>query len=104
MQPEWMSRKNKLKRQNKDSASQERSVAKLFGGRRLPGSGSSWRAPHDVKSPDNLIECKYTDHTTYVLRVSDWKKLADNAHNQGRDPIMVISFRQYGINLEITEQ
>ena len=77
-----------------------------MGGRRQAGSGSSWRAPQDIKTEDYLVQVKYTDRASFTLKRSEWDSLARDAARAGRDPIMVIEFtggKDPGPRLVVTE-
>lgn len=101
--PAWWGGKPARKRQNARSRAQERRVAKDTGGRRQPGSGSSRRAPGDVKSDDELIEVKFTDKPSYRLVEEVWQKVKRDALTHGREPAMIVEFTQTGTRLKITE-
>lgn len=68
------------------------------------GSGSSWRAPHDIKTDEYLEECKYTDGNKFALDAVYWDGLRTTAMNNGRLPRMVIDFEAFGIRLVVTEE
>lgn len=99
--PSWWNRDRE--RQNQRSRKQERQQAEQVGGKVQRGSGSSWRAPQDVKGPDYLDQLKYTDKRSYSIKVSEWKALVQDALNHGREPRMIVSFPQEGITVQITE-
>lgn len=90
------------RRQNRRSRAQERRVAREVGGRVTAGSGSSWRSGGgDVRAPEDLIECKYTDARSFALSEAAWHKLERQAARLGREPVMVIKFDQYDLELEV---
>lgn len=101
--PSWMGKASKLRRQNARSAAQERDVAQSLGGRVQGGSGSSWRAPRDVKTPDELIECKYTDGGRYSLSAIAWNEYKKDALQAGKEAAMIIEFSQFGLKLKVVE-
>lgn len=101
--PSWLGRKAVLKRQNTRSQAQERKVAEEVSGKVQRGSGSSWRAPRDVKSPNALIEVKYTDKSSYLLYAEMWQKYRVDAWQAGREPEMIIEFSKLGIRLKVVE-
>lgn len=101
--PAWWDGPPAKKRQNARSRAQERRVAKETGGRRQAGSGSSRRAPGDVKTDDELIEVKYTDKDSYRLTEAVWNKVRNDALTHGREPAMIVEFSQSGTRLRITE-
>lgn len=80
------------RRQNRRSREQESRVARAVGGRRQRGSGSSYRAPQDVKAPQHLVQVKYTDKDSFSLRRAEWERLCNDAARAGRSPMMVIEF------------
>lgn len=98
-----MTKRGSLKRQNRRSSSQEKEVAQELGGRVQAGSGSSWRAPRDVRTPAELVELKYTDKKTFVLDARAWQHYAQDATIHGREPVMIIDFEAYNLRLKITE-
>ena len=75
----------------KKSRKQEERVAKEIGGRPTPASGALWGAKGDVRNPDFLVECKYTDATYYALVKRVWKKICEEAlASNFRTPLMCI--------------
>lgn len=99
--PAWWDRDKQ--KQNSRSAQQERKVAKRTGGRVQAGSGSSWRAPQDVKTSTHLISVKYTDRASYSIKADDWAALVDDAAHTGREPALIIEFPERGIRLLVVE-
>ena len=89
--------------QNRRSKKQEQKIAKEVGGRRVAGSGSSWRQPGDVKNNTHLIEAKFTDKDSYSLSANTWEKVQADAHRQGKEPAMVVELSRHNIKLLITE-
>ena len=85
------------KKQNRRSQRQERKVAQDVGGRVQAGSGSSWRARGDVRTPDELLEVKYTDKASRSLKVSELKQIKHDALMAGKTPGMIVDFEQHGI-------
>jgi hypothetical protein len=75
---------------------QEHKRAKEAGGRVMPGSGSSWRAPQDVVTETHLEQLKYTDGGGFRFLLRDWLMLREDAIRMGKDPRMVIEFMQQG--------
>lgn len=100
--PPWFS-KNREKI-NRRSRSQERRYAEENRGRVQAGSGSSWRAPQDVKEDDYLTQLKFTDKQSFSIKVAEWKKIRKDAREAGRDPKLVIDFEKEGIRLIVTEE
>lgn len=101
--PAWWSDKAAKQTQNRRSASKERRLAREVGGRTVVGSGSSWRAPGDVKSDTHLLEHKYTDKRSFGLKLADWEQAREDAIKAGKEPAMVIEFTVAGRRLLITE-
>ena|ERR1700738_2254502 len=103
MMPTWMSGHSRLSNQNKRSTKQEKEVAKQNGGRVQAGSGNTWKNPRDVKTPEKLIECKYTDGARYSLSAIAWNDYKKTALQAGREPELIIEFSNYKLNLRVTE-
>lgn len=78
-------------------------MARAEGGRIQAGSGSSRRAPQDVKSDDSLSQVKYTDAQGYRLTASEWEHVRRDALRHGREAAMIIEFTRTGRRLKITE-
>lgn len=97
--PNWFG--NTRKRQNQRSKKQERNRAKETGGRVQAGSGSSWRAPQDNRTPERLEQIKFTDKSSFTINVKEWLALEADALRDGRDPVFVIDFDKYGVRLEV---
>ncbi len=88
--PSWWSDTADRKKQNRTSAAQERSIAQKVKGKVQPGSGSSWRAPGDIRTDKYLIETKYTKHDSFSLTKNLWKDIKAKAYQQGKEPVLVI--------------
>lgn len=101
--PPWMTKANRLRQQNRRAHQQEARTAQTLGGKVQGGSGSSWRAPRDVKTSDSLVECKYTDGTTYTINALDWLRYRKDALLNGREPELLIEFPRLNLRLRITE-
>src|SRR5215216_5902963 len=101
--PSWWTDKAAKQRQNARSAAKERKVAREVGGRTVAGSGSSWRAPGDVKSDTHLIEHKFTDSLRYILRLADWEQCVSDALRSGKEPAMIVEFASNGKRLLVLE-
>jgi hypothetical protein len=99
--PSWMGKDRRTK-QNKTSRGHEKRIAKATGGRVQPGSGSSWRARQDTKDSDQLIQHKGTDKASFTIKVDEWKEIQRDADRAGREPVLVITFQQHGIELAVT--
>ena len=61
--------------------------------RLVPRSGAGKWDKGDVSTPDLLFDAKRTSKETYSLNVKLWRELAKNARSKGKDPSMVISFK-----------
>lgn len=70
----------------------EERVAKVFGGRLIPGSGSVVGRKADVTTDDEIIEVKYTTRGSYSLKPGDLAKLVRAGHIAGLDPVLDIEF------------
>lgn len=106
-QPAWT---NRRVQQNKRSKKQERDRAKEIGGRAQPGSGSSSRAPQDVRQDFNeqgdavLEQLKYTDKDRITIKVKDLLSQREDALRFGREPGMVVEFTTFGLRITITQE
>jgi hypothetical protein len=68
---------------------QEKEDAKYFGGRTTPASGATDWSKGDVKVPFFLIEDKFTDKDYYVLKLSIWQKIENEAMQENlRIPLL----------------
>ena len=74
------------KENNERSKNQETRIAKVFGGKRQPASGSRWGARRDVITPKLLIEAKTTIHDSYGVNVADLAFLREQAYKASRVP------------------
>lgn len=101
--PAWWGEAADKRVQNRRSAQKERKVAKETGGRVQAGSGSSWRAPQDVVTDEEMIQHKYTDAKGYRLTVEEWEVVRRDALQAGREPAMIVEFTRTGRRLLITE-
>jgi Holliday junction resolvase len=73
----------------RQSRRQEDGVAKRLGGRRQPGSGAGWAHKNDVRTPEFLIECKFTNNRSSItLKAKDLESLTRNAIVSGRTPLL----------------
>lgn len=94
---------------NRRSARQEKRHAERTGGKVQPGSGSSYRAPEDVRGPLDgndegfLDQLKQYATGRITLTAAEWLKLRKNARQVGREPRMIIEFPEQEIALVITE-
>lgn len=100
--PIWFD-KNREK-QNARSRRQEKDRAEQIGGRVQAGSGSSWRAPEDIRAEEFLEQIKFTDSKGFRITVEEWQRLRGHAERDGRSPRLVIDFERFGIRLIVTEE
>lgn len=87
---------------NNRSKKQERERADEIGGRRQSGSGSSHRAPQDVRSDTDLEQLKFTDKDRITILVSDLIKTYADAMVCGREPGYVVNFSKHHIRMVIS--
>lgn len=80
----------------KDSQRQERSLAKQLGGSVNAGSGNGWVRKGDVRSEQELWECKITSAKSYALKAEDLEKLEMQALMDGRIPVFLVEFLKSG--------
>jgi hypothetical protein len=79
---------------------QEERVARDYGGRRNPGSGSGWVHKNDVRAHGYSFELKTTTKTSYTLRLQDLLDAEANALlDGGREMVFMIEFngRAYAV-------
>lgn len=102
--PKWFANeKTQRQKQNDRSRKLEQKHARSVGGRPQAGSGSSWRAEGDVRSPGYLDEHKFTTKRSYTLKLDDWLQIRDQALRDGREPRFVIEFPDVDVKLYLTE-
>lgn len=75
----------------KQSQAHERRLAKKVGGSTVAASGAFWSRKGDVRSPDLLIEHKYTGNKSFTLKASVLDKIEKEAIMDGRMPYLGIS-------------
>lgn len=66
----------------------EKSDAKTFSGKRVPGSGNGWSKPGDVKSAKFLVDSKQTEKKSYSISRETWDKLYEEALFSYRIPLL----------------
>lgn len=76
--------------QKQKSKRQEKRVAKKVDGRTTVASGAVPFDKGDVSSESFLIECKTTDKKSYSLKNEIFEKIAREAVNVGKIPLMAI--------------
>lgn len=82
------------KRKKKKSRNQERRVAEMLGGSRVPLSGANERMKGDISSADLLIEAKYTAKESLSIKREWLEKIAMEAMAVGKTPALSFSFDQ----------
>lgn len=92
----YLSYNEKATKKYKKKTSQrlEKNMAKTVGGRTTPGSGAFAGHKGDVKSKDWLGEHKFTDAPHYNVGLATWKKIAREAFESSRTPIMEVVLDQ----------
>lgn len=75
--------------------------AKRRDARPTRGSGSQGHDPGDIDDGEYLIEHKFTEHKSFSVKKETWEKIAREAHQQGRTPMMVLNIS--GLRLEVRE-
>jgi hypothetical protein len=100
--PPWSQQKGRLRTQNRRSRVQERNHASSIGGRVQAGSGSSWRAPGDVRSGEYLDELKTTDRRSFSLTDTIIRKVLHAGDVTGRVPRLIIDFPKLHIRAVVT--
>ena len=71
----------------KQSQKHEKRLAKAIGGQRTAASGAFWSRKGDVRSPDLLVEHKYTGKKTFTLKALELEKITNEAILDGRTPV-----------------
>lgn len=96
--PRWFGNKRKVN--NARSKKQEKDRAQEIGGKAQVGSGSSWRAPQDVRGVDVLEQLKFTDGRTITIDGDrDVRKVFRDGLRSGRGACLVIEFKRYGLRI-----
>lgn len=80
----------------KQSRKHEDRLAKVTGGTRNAGSGSFWSRKGDVRTPDLLIEHKWTGKKSFTVNSAVLKKIILEATLEHRMP--VLGFHLDGVN------
>lgn len=97
--PHWMTGKGEKRTRNSRSRRQEQRRAEETGGKVQAGSGSSWRRPEDVVTPETLEQLKFTDSDGFRVTAAECQRILGNALRTGREPIIVIEFSQHSIRV-----
>jgi hypothetical protein len=74
----------------KQSQKHEKRLAEKFGGTVNAGSGSFWSRKGDVRTPELLIEHKFTGKKTFTLKSDVLEKITLEAILEGRMPVLGI--------------
>lgn len=77
------------------SVTHEEWIAKLYGGRRSASSGAADNDQGDVRSLEDLIECKLTGGPGAPARstlLKTFEKVAQEAYSEGREPVVALRF------------
>ena len=72
------------------SVAHEEDIAEWFNGTRSPSSGGADTDDGDVKTENELFECKYTESRSALL--GQMEKIADEAFSSGREPVVALRF------------
>ena len=72
----------------KESRKHEDRLAKKFGGQRTAGSGAFWSRKGDVRTPDLLIEHKWTGKASVTVKAAVLEKIVKEAILDGRMPVL----------------
>jgi hypothetical protein len=104
--PGWWGDDEKRRERNRRTRKQEHDHAKKIGGKVQPGSGSSYRAPGDVRGETYLDELKWTENKSFTITRDLWRDIASKAQTQGREPRIILDFVGAGLPLRlvITEE
>jgi len=97
--PGWWDRPGKDN--NARSKAQEQRHAREVGGGVQPGSGSSRRAPQDVKGPEYLDQLKTTMKASWRISAEEFLAIEKDALTHGREPRMIIEFAGTGLTVVI---
>lgn len=77
----------------KRSQKSERTAAAEIGGRQMPNSGALAGMKGDVKSPEFLLEDKFTDKASYPLTLKVLKKAEQEAFQNRRKPLLRVTLQ-----------
>lgn len=75
----------------KQSQKHERRLAKQFDGQRTAASGAFWQRKGDVRTPDLLIEHKWTGKKSFSLNADVLEKIVEEAILDYRTPVLGVS-------------
>lgn len=78
-----------------DSVQHEEFVAKLYKGKRSPSSGAAVSDGGDVRSDEDLFECKQKGNSnkpakSISIKLDVLEKIADEAWSEGREPVVAL--------------
>jgi hypothetical protein len=71
-------------------------VAHRLEGKVVAGSGSTPTAKEDIRLPQWLLQAKSTINASHGMKLSDLRKLRENAIRASRLPLYVVGFLEYG--------
>lgn len=72
----------------KESQKHEDRLAKKFDGKRNAGSGAFWQRKGDVRTPELLIEHKWTGKTQFTVKAVELEKIVREAILDSRKPVL----------------
>jgi hypothetical protein len=75
-----------------------------FGGRVTPRSGGMWSFPGDVKTEHFLIDAKTTNHKSFSITASMWRKLYAQALKSQRLPCLSIELVDEDIEVVVLDK
>lgn len=75
----------------KQSQKHEKRLAKKVGGSKTAASGAFWSRKGDVRSPDLLIEHKWTGKKSFSIKALEVEKIVTEAIIDSRMPVFGIS-------------
>lgn len=72
-------------------------IAKVYSGVKSPSSGAAVSDAGDIRLSEWLVECKMTGTPGQVPKqipkmVQDFEKIADEAHGEGRSPMLCLRY------------
>lgn len=73
------------------SQSQEKRLARDFGGRVTPRSGAGWKVKGDVRTDDELLEAKWTGAKQVTIKAEVLEKISNEALAELRRPVTVFT-------------
>jgi hypothetical protein len=83
---------------------QEKKAAAKIGGQVSAGSGNGWIRKADVRTKEELVECKTTTKDSWSLKAEDFLVLRKYAIIDDRQPLMEIEFANRGLTLIVIDK